>query len=138
MTYMPKEPELRDDKQDRPDERRRRRVASLLGAGAVSLLALLVGAGAWSQSSRRADTLALLAAQRDAVPLVRTMTAKAETEPRIIELPGSLAAFDSATLSARATGYISVRNADIGSKVRKGDVLAVIAAPDLDQQLAQA
>jgi RND family efflux transporter MFP subunit len=49
-----------------------------------------------------------------------------------------MAAFDSATLFARATGYIGVRNVDIGSKVRKGDVLAVIAAPDLDQQLAQA
>jgi RND family efflux transporter MFP subunit len=53
-------------------------------------------------------------------------------------LPGNLAAFESATISARATGYIGVRNVDIGSKVRKGDVLAVIAAPDLDQQLAQA
>jgi multidrug efflux pump subunit AcrA (membrane-fusion protein) len=121
MTYMPVEPELRDDKQDKPDERRRRRTASLLCVDAISILALLVGVGAWSQSSRRAETLAVLAAQRDAVPLVRTITAKAETEPRIIELPGSLAAFDSATLSARATGYISVRNADIGSKVRKGD-----------------
>jgi hypothetical protein len=100
MTYMPVEPELCDDKQDKPDERRPRRIAGLLGAGAVSLLALLVGAGAWSQSGRRAETLAVLAVQHDAVPLVRTMTAMAETEPRIIELPGSLAAFDSATLSA--------------------------------------
>jgi RND family efflux transporter MFP subunit len=47
-------------------------------------------------------------------------------------------AFDSATLYARATGYIAKRNVDIGSQVRAGDVLAVIAAPDLDQQLAQA
>src|SRR5262249_39225574 len=47
-------------------------------------------------------------------------------------------AFDSATLFARATGYIAVRNVDIGSKVRKGDELALIAAPDLDQQLDQA
>ena len=39
MTYMPTEPELRDDKQDKPDERRRRRIARLLGAGAVSILA---------------------------------------------------------------------------------------------------
>jgi RND family efflux transporter MFP subunit len=138
MTYMPTEPELREDKQDKPDEHHRRRIASLLGAGAVFILALLVGVGAWSQSSRRAETVAVLAAQRDAVPLVRTMTAAAVTEPRITELPGSLAAFDSATLSARATGYISIRTADIGSKVRKGEVLAVIAAPDLDQQLAQA
>jgi RND family efflux transporter MFP subunit len=138
MTYMPTEPELREDKQDKPDESRRRRIAWLLGVGAVTVLALLVGAGAWSQSSRRAETLSVLAAQHDAVPLVRTMTAEAETGPRVIELPGSLTPFDSATLSARATGYISVRNVDIGSKVHKSDVLAVIAAPDLDQQLAQA
>ena len=61
MTYMPIEPALREDKQDKPDEHRRRRIASLLGAGAVFILALLVGVGAWSQSSRRAETLAVLA-----------------------------------------------------------------------------
>jgi RND family efflux transporter MFP subunit len=138
MTYMPIEPEVREDKQEKPDESRHRRTGWLLGASAVTVLALLVGVGAWSQSSRKAETVAALEAQHDAVPLVRTITAKAETGPRTIELPGSLAPFDSATLHARATGYISVRNVDIGSKVRKGDVLAVIAAPDLDQQLAQA
>jgi RND family efflux transporter MFP subunit len=74
----------------------------------------------------------------NAIPLVRTMVAKAEDAPRTIELTGNMAAFDSATLFARATGYISTRNVDIGSKVRKGDVLAVIAAPELDQQLLQA
>jgi RND family efflux transporter MFP subunit len=138
MTYMPTEPELREDKQDKRDESRRRRIAWLLGVGTVSVLALLVGVGAWSHSSQKAETVAVLTARRDAVPLVRTLTVKAETGPRTIELPGSLTPFDSATLHARATGYISVRNVDIGSKVRKGDVLAVIAAPDLDQQLAQA
>jgi hypothetical protein len=48
MTYMPMKPELRDDKRDKPDERRRRRIAGLLGGGAVSILALLVGVVAWS------------------------------------------------------------------------------------------
>ncbi|MGB6919683.1 MAG: efflux RND transporter periplasmic adaptor subunit, partial [Methylovirgula sp.] len=43
-----------------------------------------------------------------------------------------------ATVYARATGYISTRNVDIGSRVHAGDVLAVISAPDLDQQLLQA
>jgi RND family efflux transporter MFP subunit len=47
-------------------------------------------------------------------------------------------AFDEATLYARATGYIAERRVDIGSRVHKGDVLAVISAPDLDQQLEQA
>ena len=72
------------------------------------------------------------------MPNVLTMTVKEDKGPRTIELPGNMAAFDNATLFARATGYISVRNVDIGSKVHKGDVLALIAAPDLDQRLDQA
>ena len=46
--------------------------------------------------------------------------------------------FDATTLYARATGFISKRFVDIGSQVKEGDTLALIAAPDLDQQLAQA
>ena len=66
---------------------------------------------------------------------MRTFVAKADSAPRTIELTGNMAAFDS-TLFARP-GYIKIRNADIGTR-KKGDVLAVIAAPDLDQQLEQA
>jgi RND family efflux transporter MFP subunit len=120
------------------DERRRLRIARMLGLGAIAAVALLVGFGAWSQSSRSADTMAVLEARKNAVPNVRTMTVEEDKAPRTIELPGSMAAFDYATLFARATGYIGVRNVDIGSKVRKGDVLASIAAPDLDQQFDQA
>lgn len=138
MTYLPTEPDIREDKRQSTDDRRRRWIAGLLGVGAVAGLALVVGIGAWGHMSRQAAAAAVLNAQRNTVPTVRTMIAKAETRPRTIELPGNVAAFDSATLFARATGYISVRHVDIGSKVRKGDVLAVIAAPDLDQQLAQA
>ena len=52
--------------------------------------------------------------------------------------PGATLAYEQANLYARATGYISTHEVDIGSKVRAGDVLAIIAAPNLDQQLAQA
>jgi RND family efflux transporter MFP subunit len=139
MTYLPTEPAIREDEQQTlADSRRRRRIARLLGGGALLTLALVLGVGAWGHASRRAATLAELAAQSNALPIVHTMTAKAESGPRTIDLPGNMAAFDSATLYARATGYISVRHVDIGSKVHRGDVLAVIAAPDLDQQLAQA
>jgi RND family efflux transporter MFP subunit len=120
------------------DERQRRRIARTIGLGAIAAVALLVGFGAWSQSSRSADTIAVLEARNNAVPNVRTMTVEEDKAPRTIELPGNMAAFYTATLFARATGYISVRNVDIGSKVRKGDVLALIAAPDLDQQFDQA
>jgi RND family efflux transporter MFP subunit len=134
MNYLPAEPMVHEY----VDERQRGRIARTIGLGAIAAVALLVGFGAWSHSSRNADTIAVLEARNNAVPNVRTMTVVEDKAPRTIELPGSMAAFDSATLFARATGYISVRNVDIGSKVRKGDVLAVIAAPDLDQQFDQA
>jgi RND family efflux transporter MFP subunit len=117
---------------------RRRNAGRLLGLALVATVTGLVGFGALSKSGRNADAEAFLQTRMNAVPSVRTMIAKAEEAPREIELTGNMAAFDSATLFARATGYISTRNVDIGSRVHKGDVLAVIAAPDLDQQLTQA
>ena len=119
-------------------ERRRRHAGGLLGLAAVSGLSLLAGLGVHGHVQLDAAAAATLAAQRDAVPVVRTEILKALDTPREIELPGSTQAFDSAILYARATGYISTRNVDIGSRVRTGDVLAVISAPDLDQQLAEA
>ncbi len=124
--------------QDPAPERRRRRAARLLGLGAILAVAAMIGLGAWGHAERASDAVAALQAQKSAVPVVRVMEAKAVTGPRTIDLPGNMEPFDAATLFARATGYISARNVDIGSKVRKDDVLAVIAAPDLDQQLAQA
>ncbi len=82
--------------------------------------------------------MATLSAERDAVPTVHTAIIKPLDAPREIEFAGSTQAFDTATLYARATGYIGKRYVDIGSHVHAGDVLAEIAAPDLDQQLVQA
>jgi RND family efflux transporter MFP subunit len=129
------------DKQSPADpnqERRRVRTARWLGLAGVGVLGAVVGVGAWGHAERQAQTIATLTAQRDAVPVVRTAVLKPLDTPRQVSLPGSTQAFDTATLYARATGYISKRNVDIGSHVHAGDVLALIAAPDLDQQLAQA
>ena len=101
-------------------------------------LAVLVGVGTWTHIARSNGAEDALQARKDAVPLVRVLKVKANDAPQTIDLAGSMQAFDAATLYARATGYIGARNVDIGSRVHKGDVLAVIAAPDLDQQLAQA
>src|SRR5271168_1718466 len=110
------------------------RLALLTGA----VLAAVIGWGTWTHLARQADAEAALAARQAAIPEVRTVVASAVAGPRIVDLPGTMEAFDSATLYARATGYIGKRNVDIGSKVHAGDVLAIISAPDLDQQLAQA
>jgi RND family efflux transporter MFP subunit len=144
MSHIPPNPsetlvnqEERQSPSDPNQERRRLGTARWLGLTAVVALTALVGAGAWGHAERQAETIATLTAERDAVPVVRTEVLSPQDAPRQIELTGSTQAFDSATLYARATGYIGKRNVDIGSRVHAGDVLAVIAAPDLDQQLAQ-
>jgi RND family efflux transporter MFP subunit len=118
--------------------RARSRAAKRLGAGTILGLAAMVGWGVWIHVARDASAQEALETRQNAIPVVRTMEVKTIDTPRVIDLPGTMQAFDAATLYARATGYIAKRNVDIGSKVQEGDVLAVIAAPDLDQQLAQA
>ncbi len=76
--------------------------------------------------------------QQDFVPNVRTAVAKREDSPVKLTLPGQTEAFDVASLYPRATGYVGERRVDIGSRVKKDDLLLRIEAPDLDQQLAQA
>ena len=51
---------------------------------------------------------------------------------------GTTAAFAAANIYARATGYIAKRNVDIGDHVKAGDLLAQLAVPELDDQIAQA
>jgi len=138
-THLPDfDPGLQPEEDRRAKSGKRRGAARRLGLAVVAVVAGLLGFGFWSKSIRDVNAEAVLQARLNAVPNVRTTIAKEEDAPRTIELTGNMAAFDSATLYARATGYISKRNVDIGSKVHEGDVLAVISAPDLDQQLAQA
>jgi RND family efflux transporter MFP subunit len=54
-----------------------------------------------------------------------------------VTLPGTTAAFATAIIFARATGYIDKRNVDIGDRVKAGDLLAQLAVPELDDQIAQ-
>jgi RND family efflux transporter MFP subunit len=55
-----------------------------------------------------------------------------------VSLPATTNAFEAANIYARASGYVTERNVDIGSHVKAGDILAAITAPELDHQIAQA
>ncbi|POR42435.1 efflux RND transporter periplasmic adaptor subunit [Methylobacterium sp. V23] len=104
---------------------------------AVAAIALLAWGG-YGQMQRRAAASETQRKINSFVPAVRTATAERADKPIDITLPGQTDAFAKAALYARATGYIAERRVDIGSRVRQGDILMRIAAPDLDQQLAQA
>jgi RND family efflux transporter MFP subunit len=55
-----------------------------------------------------------------------------------ITLPGNIQAFTDAAIFARTSGYLKARHADIGSRVKAGQILAEIDTPEIDQQLLQA
>lgn len=89
----------------------------------------------WQTNQQAAQTQRRTA---EFVPTVRVAVAKREDNPMEVVLPGQTEAFQIANIYGRATGYVAERKVDIGSRVHKGDLLARIAAPDLDAQLAQA
>ena len=73
-----------------------------------------------------------------AIPTVAVVQPDAKALSATIDLPGRLEAYSRAPIFARVSGYLKSWNADIGAKVKAGDVIAEIEAPDLDQQLLQA
>ncbi|WP_200931858.1 efflux RND transporter periplasmic adaptor subunit [Methylobacterium sp. Leaf85] len=93
------------------------------------------GYGHWQKAAAAQETQRKA---REFVPKLRTIAVERADQPIDITLPGQTDAFARASLFARATGYIAERRVDIGTRVKQGDILIRIAAPDLDQQLAQA
>lgn len=73
-----------------------------------------------------------------AVPTVNIVSPKGGQGGGDLNLPGRLQAYARAPIYARTSGYLKYWKADIGQKVKAGDVLAEIETPDLDQQLLQA
>jgi RND family efflux transporter MFP subunit len=69
------------------------------------------------------------------VSLVVPHPAPARTD---LDLPGNIQAFQETPIYARVDGYLRQRNADIGDRVERGQVLAEIDTPELDQQVSQA
>jgi RND family efflux transporter MFP subunit len=98
----------------------------------LALLAVNIISRIHSSIQLRKQTIA------DEEPLVSVMTTKAETGVEQIVLPGNVKAWHDATIYARTSGYIKEWYVDIGSHVKKGQLLAVIETPELDAQLRQA
>jgi RND family efflux transporter MFP subunit len=110
----------------------------LLGIIALLLLAGALGIGIWRHHSLNAQVMATAEQRRNFVPSVRTAPVRASGSTMSVSWPGTTEAFAQANIYARASGYISKRNVDIGSQVKAGDLLVEITAPELDHQIAQA
>ncbi|MBR1285672.1 efflux RND transporter periplasmic adaptor subunit [Bradyrhizobium sp. AUGA SZCCT0177] len=105
-------------------------VVALIGAGLI--VATGIRAREESGSKLREWT------DNQAVPSVAVAFPNARALNPTIDLPGRLEAYSRAPIFARVSGYLKSWSADIGAKVKAGQVIAEIEAPDLDQQLLQA
>src|SRR5579875_4056483 len=110
----------------------------MLRIGAAAALAGLA-AVAWAVHSRHRAEEAL-ARETDAEALVAVATTRPEPVGGATELvlPGNLEANYEAPIYARTSGYLKRWLVDIGARVSKGQLLAEIDAPEVDQQLRQA
>ena len=107
-------------------------------AGLVILVLLALGAGR-TVLSRMANARALDASSTEqARQYVKTTLAKRVGAGQTLALPGTLQGFVQSPIAARASGYLKRWTRDIGSKVAKGELLAEIETPEIDQQLSQA
>ena len=104
----------------------------------VVLVLLAIGAGR-TVVMRMANAKVLEDnAGEHAIQYVKTTFAKTSASGQTLALPGTLQGFQQAPIAARASGYLKRWTRDIGSHVEKGELLAEIESPEIDQQLSQA
>lgn len=106
---------------------------------AASGLAILAAVATWGIMTRMGNESALAQHANSAqVPTVQTVTASAGPSEEEVVLPGSVQPLIEAPIYARTNGYVKEWYTDIGTSVKKGQLLALLDTPEVDQQLHQA
>jgi RND family efflux transporter MFP subunit len=85
----------------------------------------------WKGNTVRAETAQM------AVPSVSVVSPQRSAPSQEIVLPGNVQPFISSPIYSRTNGYLKSWHTDIGAHVRKGQLLAVVETPEVDQQLLQ-
>lgn len=113
---------------------------SLWALAAIALILIVIGFFAgYVPHSRRVHMLtAEASADAQALPNVNVVPVQRSSTRSELVLPGNIQAITEAPLLARASGYVKSRSVDIGDRVKAGQLLAEIEAPELDQQVKQA
>jgi RND family efflux transporter MFP subunit len=105
----------------------------------VVIVAAAAMSAAWGISSREKALTDLTKETHDAAVVTVAVTHPAKgSAAEEVTLPGNIQAFTDAAIFARTSGYLKARHADIGSRVKAGQMLAEIDTPEVDQQLLQA
>jgi RND family efflux transporter MFP subunit len=133
LGITPVEPEDGETLIKRGQVMRRARILTIV----VLILLALGGARTVFMRMANSRTLEANVAEQGKV-YVRVANPKALDAGPTLSLPGTLQGFVQAPIAARASGYLRRWYKDIGSKVQKGELLAEIETPEIDQQLSQA
>ena len=110
---------------------------ALVGVAIVLIVAAVL-AGYGILRRHQADNVLATTTTELAAPTVIVATPKAGAPADSLVLPGNVTSYTDAPIYARTAGYLTRWYFDIGARVKKGALLAVIATPEVDQQLAQA
>lgn len=125
----------------KPDESQQQRRVVVRRARILTiavLVLLAIGAGR-TIVSRISDARTLEAdTAQYAAQYVKTAAPSTGGAGQTLVLPGTLQGFVQSPIAARASGYLRRWHKDIGSRVEKGDLLAELDTPEIDQQLSQA
>jgi RND family efflux transporter MFP subunit len=103
------------------------------------VVVLLVVVGVFTLLQRRTQYKALAdETEKMAIPTVAVTHPTVVPGQEDIVLPSTMQAFTDSPIYARTNGYLKKWYHDIGSRVQKGELLADIETPEVDQQLVQA
>jgi len=123
-----------EPEQGGPPPSKSSRLFTFLIVGVIVLVIL----GAFTLFQRRAQYHALAEeTEARAIPTVAVIHPTAEVAQEDLVLPGTLQAYVDSPIYARTNGYLKKWYHDIGSRVPKGELLADIDTPEVDQQLSQ-
>ena len=119
-----------------PQAGKTRRRLIIAGTIALTAAGALVANGLVSRARSKQELVQWTNAQ--AIPTVALAQITHDDAGQSLILPGNIQPYNKAAIYARVNGYLKSWNKDIGAQVKAGDVLALIDAPDLDQQYVQA
>ncbi|SEJ33697.1 efflux RND transporter periplasmic adaptor subunit [Paraburkholderia diazotrophica] len=114
-------------------EWRRAKIAVL-----VVLILLAIGALRTVVANIMQNRSVVQMTQQNAKQYVDVVTPKDNDGSNVTVLPGTLRGYVESPIYARATGYLLHWYADIGARVKEGQLLAELDTPEIDQELAQA
>jgi multidrug efflux system membrane fusion protein len=111
-----------------------RKALTLVG---IMLLILLVAGGITMLEKLSHERALAKETERETVPTVAVVNPVSEKPDEDLVLPGSLLAYEESPIYARTNGYLVRWYKDIGSRITKGELLAKIDTPEVDQELNQ-